>query len=115
MKHLLTLTLFLGIAWGQSELMGTWSKHYTTFVSKKIIYKSNGKQYFEEKTFTKSGVLDNSFINRTYILHDPWIGESYYELPYLNEKDGKRAVNKVKVSLIDSNTMLIGNTKYYKE
>jgi len=132
MKRLLTLTLFLGLAWAQSELIGTWV-HETKYSYDEIIkiYKKGGRQYIEFSKELKSsppketskeklprffapGDLDLSKDDWTSILYDPWFGESYYENQYLN-LEGKIEKLKIEVIPIDRNTILIGKEKYDRQ
>ena len=119
MKCLLTLTLFLGIAWGQSELMGLWIKNYDCSYGTFKIYKSNGKQFMEYNSFTKASCKESLLAGidspKTYILYNPWFGESYYESDWFNNKEGKWEKVMIEVILIDRNTILIGKTKYNRQ
>ena len=116
MKHLLTLTLFLGIAWGQSELHGYWHQYSG---SKRIyvfkIYESNGRQFVEHTTYEWGAYyddyrwkVDTSYKPSTKILYDPWFGESYTE-----HTNSTRTI-KTEYILIDNNTLLRANSKYYR-
>ena len=112
MKHLLTLTLFLGIAWGQKEFHGYWhSISSATSVSVEKIYYSNGKQFSEYRSFRKPkntvGVwYDDTSFPETKVLIDPWFGESY------TERIVRDQTIKTKYMLIDKDTLLRGNSKY---
>ena len=116
MRYILTLTLLLGIAWGQSELRGTWINDGYSFTTIYNIYKSNGKQYIERKTIAKKALVGDSLLSEdVYILHEPWFGESYFEFKDRNNKTSKIEVTKIEVSLINTNTILIGTTKYRRK
>jgi len=118
MKRILTLTLFLGIVWGQSELMGTWVRENKyNYISYKI-YKSGGKQFIDYRQQPKE---DNKYPLKigkdfTKILYNPWFGESYYEgAEFYNEEKGRYDKIRVEIVLIDPSTILILEEKYYRE
>jgi len=110
MKRLLTLTLFLGLAWGQKELHGYWYEIWDTTVFERKIYESNGRQFSEYKGYSKS-FFDSKWEEDidapvTLVLYDPWFGESYTERTF------KDQTIKTEYILIDKNTLLIGKSKY---
>ena len=113
MKHLLTLTLFLGIAWGQKELRGYWHRTDGDYIYLERIYKSNGRQFVEYTTYNYDPLgLDLNVWGKdpssvlTKILYDPWFGESYTE-----HTNSTRTI-KTEYILIDKNTLLRGQSKY---
>ena len=121
MKHLLTLTLFLGLVWGQKELHGYWHEISSggSSVSVRNIYESNGRQFSEYSSYSRNPYADrnadewyygtwteNTGSESTKILYDPWFGESY------TERTLKDRTIKTEYILIDKNTLLVGGTKY---
>lgn len=112
MKHLLTLTLFIGIACGQSELRGYWHRtdRHNTYLER--IYKSNGRQFVEYTTYIKTKRWDQDHWEispgGTKVLYDPWFGESY------TEQTNRTRTIKTEYILINKNTLLIGGNKYLR-
>ena len=121
MKRLLTLTLFLGLVWGQKKLHGYWhsmSSAAASVVYVRKIYESNGRQFSEYSFYSKNPIpytkgewdygpwTEKTENKSTKILSDPCYGESY------TERTIKDQTIKTEYILIDKNTLLIGESKY---